>query len=72
MLYINHNNYNNYRSSLVPVYSFGENNVYETFTFKEDNWIYIFQRKFKKYMGLYLAKVSYVVILIYIYIYIYI
>ena len=51
MLYTNHNNHNDYRSSLVPVYSFGENDVYKTFTFKEDSWMYIFQMKFKKYTG---------------------
>ncbi|XP_006859886.1 PREDICTED: 2-acylglycerol O-acyltransferase 3 [Chrysochloris asiatica] len=38
-------------ASLVPVYSFGENDVFKVKTFATDSWQYLCQTTFKKLMG---------------------
>ncbi|KAF7477550.1 Hypothetical predicted protein [Marmota monax] len=39
------------RASLVPVYSFGENDIFKLKTFAEDSWQHLCQVTFKKLMG---------------------
>lgn len=39
------------RASLVPVYSFGENDIYRIKVFAKDSWQYLCQSIIKKYLG---------------------